>query len=119
MLDKAEIIVIRRLIRRLSNPTYMRRGWKLNQDHAIDRDHGRRTNGDLDPVCTWRTLTGVKLNTTETSTLGQQFFDSVTKVLSRNYTKRKVFRLYLFSEILRFIRFYARTLSKMNKFFSE
>jgi len=48
--------------------------------------------------------------TTEPSTLGQQFFGSVTKTLSRNYTKRKVFRLCLFYELLRFIRFYARAL---------
>jgi len=34
--------------------------------------------------------------------------------MSRNYAKHKVFRLCLFSEILRFVRFYART-SKMNK----
>jgi len=38
------------------------------------------------------------------------FTGSVTKALSRNYTKRKVFRLCLFSEILWFIRFYACTL---------
>jgi len=34
---------------------------------------------------------------------GQQFFGSVTKALSRNYTKRQVFRLCLCCEILRFI----------------
>jgi len=40
------------------------------------------------PVYTWRTLTGVKL-----STLVQKNFSSVTKTLSGNYTKRKVFKL--------------------------
>jgi len=54
----------------------------------------------LGPVYTWRTLTGVKLNKTEPSTLGQQFFGSVTKTLSQNYTMRKVFRLCLFCEKL-------------------
>jgi len=56
-----------------------------------------------------------KYVTTEPSTLGQKFFGSVTNTMSLNYTKRKVFRLCLFFEILQFIRFYARTLSKMNK----
>jgi len=50
------------------------------------------------PVYTWRTLTGVKLKTTEPSILAQQFFGSVTNTLNRNYTKRKVFRLCLFYE---------------------
>jgi len=42
-------------------------------------------------VYTWRTLThspAYSWITTEPSTLGQQFFGSVTKALSRNYTKR-------------------------------
>jgi len=58
--------------------------------------------------CTWRTLNGVKFN----NNWGLAIFGSVTMALSRNYTKRKVFRLCLFSEIFRF---YARTLSKMIK----
>jgi len=41
--------------------------------------------------------------------LGQQYFASVTKVLSRNFTRRKFFRLCQFCEILRFINFAQRT----------
>jgi len=67
------------------------------------------------PVYTWRTLTGVKLNKTEPSTLVQQFFGSVTKALSRKYSKRTVFRLCLFCEKLRFIYFAQRTSIKSNK----
>jgi len=44
--------------------------------------------------------------------LVQKFFGSITKALIRNYTERKVFRICLFSEI---IRFYARMLSKLMK----
>jgi len=47
--------------------------------------------------------------------LSQQFFGSITTALSLSYSGRKVFSLCLFCEILRFIRFYARTLNKMNK----
>jgi len=66
-------------------------------------------------VYTWRTFTCENGIATEPNTLCQKLFGSVTKTLSQNYTKRKVIRLRLFSEILRFLRFYARTLSKMNK----
>jgi len=52
---------------------------------------------------------------TEPSTLVQKFFGSATKTLSRNYTKRNVFRLCLFGEKLRFIHFAPRTSVKSNK----
>jgi len=54
-------------------------------------------------VYTWHTLTGVKLNNNRTQYSRPPIFGSITKTLNRNYTKRKVFRLYLFCEKLRFI----------------
>jgi len=57
----------------------------------------------------------VRIITTEPSTLGQQFFGSVTKILNCNYTKCKIFRLCLFCEKLRLIQFAQRTSVKTNK----
>jgi len=62
-----------------------------------------------------RLCTGVSWITTELNTLGQKLFGNVTKALSRNYTKRNVFRLCLFCEKLRFIHFVQRTSVKSNK----
>jgi len=63
----------------------------------------------LDPIYTWRTLSGVELNNNWT----QQFFGSVTVALSLNYTRGKSFRICLFMRYL--LRFKLVLLSKMNK----
>jgi len=77
----------------------MIKSFLLRPDLHLTYTHRRKVEQQLNPVLY----------------LVQKFFGSVTKALSRNYTKRKVFRLCLFCEKLRFIRFYARTLSKMIK----
>jgi len=91
--------------------------WKLFNYHWLVGKNLDRQPASIRPgLHLAYTLTGVKLNNNRTQySIGQQFFGSVTKALSRNYIKRKVFRLCLFFEMLRFIRFFTRTLSKMNK----
>jgi len=64
---------------------------------------GRQNRKTRSTLSVRRTLTGVKLNNNWTQFSRPEIFGSVIKILSRNYTKRKVFRLCLFCEKLRFI----------------
>jgi len=83
----------------------------LNQHRASMTE---RSNAHA--VYTWRyTLTGLKLNNNLTQYSRLTIFGSVTKTLSRNYTKRKVFPKCTFCEKLRFIHFAQRTSVKSNK----
>jgi len=77
----------------------------------IYRSHISFEHSLLGSVYTWRTLTCINLKNNWT----QQLPSSATKTPSRNHTKRKAPRPRPPYKTLWSTRFYARTLSKMNK----
>jgi len=69
---------------------------------------------DLGPVYTWRTLTGVKLNNNFTQYSSPEMFWQCNQGTEPELHKRKIFRLRLFCEKLRFNHFAQRTIVKSN-----